>query len=230
MATFHPFPRLIPELRAEIWALAVESRAIRVDSWKASHSPSPVPAVTQVCRESRACCAYQKYSDFGTSSNYIWLNFDYDIIHVQAICLLLLPKESIKHLRVELVDGLGDHLYEEWLEYQDEFMNFPRLETIDLLIPGGDLCRYANYINDITYLGDCKKENVRVVSIETGEGIDGRTSAPYWDYIESFGGTDLGSMTRPGKGETLEERLEEIKRFGKLEMPRPRIALDYMNQ
>ena len=37
-------------------------------------------------------------------------------------------------------------------------------------------------------------------------------------------------MTRPGKGETLEERLEEIKRFGKLEMPRPRIALDYMNQ
>ena len=92
------------------------------------------------------------------------MNFDYDIIHVQAICLLLLPKESIKHLRVELVDGLGDHLYEEWLEYQDEFMNFPRLETIDLLIPGGDLCRYANYINDITYLGRERVQHTGIIS------------------------------------------------------------------
>ena len=143
--------------------------------------------------------------------------------------LFVLPKESIKNLRVELVDEEGKEINEQWMfDYKHEFSNFPRLETVDLLVPD-ELRFYAEDIDE-TYFGNCKKENVRVVSIETGEGIDGRTSAPYWDYIESFGGTDLGSMTRPGKGETLEERLEEIKRFGKLEMPRPRIALDYMNQ
>ncbi|KAH7412382.1 hypothetical protein BKA64DRAFT_658747 [Cadophora sp. MPI-SDFR-AT-0126] len=223
MATFHPFSRLIPELRAQIWALAVENRVVRVKLGKAFYSPSPVPAVTRVCRESRACCAYRQDFNVGSGGRHIWVNFDYDIIHVQASKLFLLPKESIKHLRVELVDNEGKQINEDWMTYyKHEFDNFPRLETVDLLVPD-ELRFYAEHIDE-TYFGNCKKENVRVVSIETGEWIDEGTSAAYWDYIESWGGTDLGGMTRMAE-ETLEERLEDIK---KLEMPRPRIALDYL--
>merc|ERR1711939_844170 len=79
-------------------------------------------------------------------------------------------------------------------DYKHEFSNFPRLETVDLLVPD-ELRFYAEDIDE-TYFGNCKKENVRVASIETGEWIDKGTSAAYWDYIESFGGTDLGSMTK----------------------------------
>ncbi|KAH6725073.1 hypothetical protein BKA61DRAFT_42778 [Leptodontidium sp. MPI-SDFR-AT-0119] len=222
MATFHPFPRLILELRAEIWALAVENRVVRVKLGKGFYSPSLVPAVTRVCRESRACCAYQKNFNVGSRGRHIWVNFDYDIIHVQASKLFLLPRESIKHLRIELVDNEGKEVNEEWMfDYKHEFFNFPRLESVDLLVPE-ELRFYAEYIDE-TYFGNCKKENVRVVSIETGEWIDEKTCAPYWDYIESQGGTDPGGMTRIAE-ETLEERFEDIK---KLEMPRPRIALDY---
>ena len=222
MATFHPFPRLVPELRIQIWALAVENRIVRVKLGKGFYSPSPVPAVTRVCRESRACCAYQKDFNVGSRGRHIWVNFEYDIIHVSASKLFILPKESIKHLRVELVDEKGKEINEEWMfDYKHEFYKFPRLETVDLLVPD-QLYFYAELIDE-AYFGNCKKEHVRVVSIETGDWIDEGTSAVYWDYIESFGGTDLESMTRIAE-ETLEERLEDIK---KLEMPRPRIALDY---
>ena len=223
MATFHPFPRLIPELRAEIWALAIENRVIRVKLGEGFYSPSPVPAVTRVCRESRVYCAYQQGFNVGLSGRYIWVNFDYDIIHVQALNLFVLPRESIKSLRVELVDEKGKEINEQWMsDYKHEFSNFLKLETIDLLVPD-ELRFYAEDIDE-TYFGNCKKENVRVVSITTGEWIDEGTSAVYWDYIDSFGGTYLESMTRVAE-ETLEERLEDIK---KLKMPRPRIALDYL--
>merc|ERR1712225_174089 len=130
MATFHPFPRLVPELRAEIWALAIENRVIRVKLGKGAYSTSPVPAVTRVCRESRLCCAYHKDFNVGSRGRHIWTNFDYDIIHVQASRLFLLPKESIRHLRVELIDDEGKEINEEWMfDYKHEFFYFPRLES-----------------------------------------------------------------------------------------------------
>src|SRR3954471_7480570 len=86
MTTFHPFPRLIPELRSQIWALATEDRIIRVESrarasgWR---SPTPAPAVTRACHESRELCNDHKSFASGLNPCYIWVNFNHNIIHIQ---------------------------------------------------------------------------------------------------------------------------------------------------
>jgi hypothetical protein len=67
MATFHPFPRLPYELRAQIWEMTVEPRVVNVECrWGEATrqicltSSTPVPAVLEACREARNHGLYQK--------------------------------------------------------------------------------------------------------------------------------------------------------------------------
>jgi hypothetical protein len=69
MSTFHPFSRLPYELRVRIWDMTVEPRTIDVEVRRRDHlqnvgkfltSSAEVPAVLQVCRESRNYGLYQR--------------------------------------------------------------------------------------------------------------------------------------------------------------------------
>jgi hypothetical protein len=94
MSTFHPFPRLPAELRAQIWEMTVEPRtvdvrvvqkAIGLPSYLVSHTP--IPATQQTCRESRNLGLYQQaFSDVylrnGIERRYVWANLDIDIIDI----------------------------------------------------------------------------------------------------------------------------------------------------
>ncbi|KAK8122669.1 hypothetical protein PG984_011339 [Apiospora sp. TS-2023a] len=62
MATFHPFPRLPPELRAQIWRLTVEPRIvnIRTNSFSQLISSTPVPTALHTCHEARSLGLYQR--------------------------------------------------------------------------------------------------------------------------------------------------------------------------
>lgn len=233
MVNFYPFPRLVPEIRTQIWALATEDRVIRVN-W-GPRSPSPVPAITRACRESRKHCSYQKsfLSSSGSIARepYIWVNFDHDTIHVRSTVFWDLqsssiPISDIKLLRIELLDEQGKEVEEDWFHHhRDQLRDFPKLKSVDLLVPR-ELRFYDQYIED-TYFGTCEKDNVRIVNMSTGEWIDNKTAGPYIDHIESWGGEHLDSMTRLVDWDDEESRKERMEDMKQLQMPRPRINLDY---
>jgi hypothetical protein len=232
MATFHCFPLLVPELRFRIWALATQDRAIRVKRGDAGYwSPSPVPAVTRACHESRKHCSFQKSFIVASKERYIWVNFDYDILHVRGTIfwgLARLPVGYIKHLRIELVDDDGKDTEEDWFNHHlAELRDFPKLKTVDLLVLR-ELSAYAPQHLEDGYFRTCDESvEIRIANISTGEWIDNGTAGPYRDYIESSGGEDLDAMTRVvdwDDEEFVRERIEDIKQ---LQMPRPRLNLDY---
>ena len=114
MATFHPFPRLAPELRIQIWGFATEDRVLRVRKTlydnQGHWSPTPVPAVTRACRESRDHCSYRKAFIADSSPRYIWANFDFDVIQTRSGLLSeesLLENDQIRYLRIELMNDQG---------------------------------------------------------------------------------------------------------------------------
>jgi hypothetical protein len=102
MSTFHPFPRLAAELRAQIWEMTVEPRTVDVRivrkhipvlpnsrfgvaSYLVSHTP--IPATLQTCRESRNLKLYQQvFSDLDlyncVERRYVYANLDIDIIDI----------------------------------------------------------------------------------------------------------------------------------------------------
>ncbi|KAH4065776.1 hypothetical protein HBH98_108680 [Parastagonospora nodorum] len=96
MSTFHPFPRLPFELRAQIWEMTVEPRTVTVyvktsngfrsGAWRLV-TPTPVPATLHSCREARNHGLYQK--KFGElqdrtqyGDRYVWVNLDIDMIDI----------------------------------------------------------------------------------------------------------------------------------------------------
>jgi hypothetical protein len=88
-STFYPFGRLPLELRQHIWELAIEPREVQIksefdfDPWY-YYSPTPVPAVLQVCRESRHYLespsfyrqAFTEIFDIRHQPRYIWTDFN----------------------------------------------------------------------------------------------------------------------------------------------------------
>lgn len=98
MATFHPFPRLPFELRAQIWEATVEPRTVEVfirykDEIPRLVSTTPVPAPLQTCREARNLKLYrQEFSELllqdqpeykgAVERRYVWLNLDIDTISI----------------------------------------------------------------------------------------------------------------------------------------------------
>jgi len=191
------------------------------------YSPSPVPAITRACRESRKHSSFQKSFITASTGRYIWVNFDHDTIHIPTTflgCHGSIPVDDIQHLRIELGDRWEDVEERWWDRDLDTLRDFPKLKSVDLLVPF-ELRFYSQYID--AYFG-CDKDNVRIISKSTGEWFDNETAGPYIDYIESWGGEHLDGMTRVVEWdvdeETRKERVEDMKQ---IQMPRPRINLDY---
>ncbi|KAK4233498.1 hypothetical protein C8A03DRAFT_47975 [Achaetomium macrosporum] len=94
MATFHPFPRLPFELRAQIWEMSVEPRTVEVrivyGNRHLQEGPrlltfTPVPAILQTCREARSLGLYQRaFTELpiNLARRYVWVNFEIDIISI----------------------------------------------------------------------------------------------------------------------------------------------------
>ncbi|KAJ4418751.1 hypothetical protein N0V85_001306 [Neurospora sp. IMI 360204] len=126
--TFHCFPYLPWELRARIWELSAEHRVVHVGTveygeplrdasvgkrqYKMVVSFTPMPAMLQVCRESRNLGVYrqcfsevERIPDFVPKASwrrYVWLNLDLDIIDIgmQDLRDLKLVAPSIKRLKL----------------------------------------------------------------------------------------------------------------------------------
>jgi hypothetical protein len=93
MSTFHPFPRLPFELRAQIWEETVKPRVVRVEvaidhldnSYLKTSTPAPAPL--HACQEARNARLYQKsFTELanpnGAGQQYVWLNLDIDVISI----------------------------------------------------------------------------------------------------------------------------------------------------
>ncbi|OBT65597.1 hypothetical protein VE03_05519 [Pseudogymnoascus sp. 23342-1-I1] len=231
MATFYPFPRLTPELRIQIWRFAAEDRVLRVrKTWHLKQgywSPTPVPAVTRACRESREHCSYQEAFIFESSSRYIWANFDYDVIQMRSELLSeenFPERDVVRHLRIELMNEQGldetDSFYDNDVY---KLRDFPKLESFSLLVADGLAPQWTDFIKEMSW-GACPRGNVRIVDGTTGEWIDEETSGAYQDYVDTNGGRN-DEYTRVVDDEEEEEaRAEAVKR---LKIPLPRIDLDY---
>ncbi|PVI06938.1 hypothetical protein DM02DRAFT_638313 [Periconia macrospinosa] len=86
MATFHSFPRLPYELRAQIWEYTIEPRTVQLKMKRRDPryftSATPVPPLLQVCRETRYYGRYQ----MSFSIRYVWLCPEIDIIDIGEAC------------------------------------------------------------------------------------------------------------------------------------------------
>ncbi|OAL50072.1 hypothetical protein IQ07DRAFT_587751 [Pyrenochaeta sp. DS3sAY3a] len=238
MATFQPFLRLPLELRIQIWESAfVDDRILKVRirlSSRDFRSPSPVPAVTRACQESRKYCSYRKAFAVAGSPRYIWSKFDSDIIQLPGSIMSRLnhissaERTEIMRLRVELVREDGWDESESFFHfYSHQFRYFPKLEGCDVLVPDG-LREWASLIEE-TYWGTCPQRNVRIVDANTGEWIDERTAGPYADWVDTSGG-EGGDYQRIDEywdeedEEYVQARYEEMM---KMREPLPRIDLNY---
>ena len=119
MTTFHPFPRLPFELRAQVWELTVEPRTVEIrvryketlvpDGDPSGNGPkmtrvrrlvsfTPVPATLQACREARNLGLYQHaFSELFTSeTRYLWFNWEVDMLSAEIDALDAL--KPIMHL------------------------------------------------------------------------------------------------------------------------------------
>lgn len=190
METFHPFPRLSLELRIQIWKLATDDRVLRVrKTWRRKQgywSPTPAPAVTRACWESRQHCNYQKAFIIDSSPRYIWANFDRDVIKMRSGLLSegKLPEcDEVRRLWIELLSEQGWDESQGFCDYGIyKLEDFPKLERFNLLVDNG-LGQWTNFI-DRTNWGACPRGNVRIVDGNTGEWIDEETSTAYQYYLD----------------------------------------------
>jgi hypothetical protein len=124
----------------------VEGRALKVRETYLSlahWSPTPVPAVTRACLESRKYCNYPKAFIVDQSPRYIWVNFGSDVIQMYSMLMVELvkgnniEKEAVRHLRIELEDVLGHDQLELFYYYHNHSHTvcyLPGLDSYDALV------------------------------------------------------------------------------------------------
>lgn len=205
MSTFQPFPRLPLELRIRIWTFAfVDDRVLKIRRSipdRGFWSPTPVPAVTRACQESREYCSYQKSFVIPGLPRYIWANFSRDIVQLLGSLMSDLSetpipeRTTITYLRIELSIAGHDWDDPEWFyhSYSQKFRHFPSLQRCDVLVDDG-LYNWGDFIDE-TYWGTCPKSNVRMIDAKTGEYIDKTTAGPYLDWIDTGRG-EVTNYTR----------------------------------
>ncbi|KAK8012941.1 hypothetical protein PG991_010316 [Apiospora marii] len=137
MTSFHPFPRLPPELRRQIWDLTVVPRQVKIravfeelesdyemhwgeyEYWRSRepirfHSSTKTPPALQACRESRACLVgreggggYTQALTGGSDPIYTWVSFAVDTIWVEFNPVPVLEEEYERIIRLELYCASG---------------------------------------------------------------------------------------------------------------------------
>lgn len=194
MATFHPFPRLPPELRILIWEMTVEPRSVVVhlgfhkiplevqnsdeediDEWPYLYSPTPVPSVVHTCKEARKLKLYGLYLinflDYDTSEldlQYIWLNPKIDMITMGMDCsdFIDIIVKDITRVRFECRNVISIwHTY-EYVRARP----FDNLKELYIDYPKEDKCSQWNPIDD--YDWPCGAEHTFIVYADSGRTVN----------------------------------------------------------
>lgn len=132
-------------------------------------------------------------------------------------------KSQITHLRIEVPADESEFFYHT---YSAEIRHFPRLASVDVLVPG-DLFHWARLIEE-TYWGACPTSSVRIVDITTGEWVDERTAGAYVDWIDTGRGETrhykrIDDYWDEDNEEDVADRWEAMMRIGE---GLPRIELE----
>ncbi|KAL7912394.1 hypothetical protein GGI35DRAFT_440161 [Trichoderma velutinum] len=184
--TFHPFPRLPPEIRSLIWALAVYPRLLHIritpksdtlgNSYNHYASMIPQAELMYVCRESRQLSPYRKAFlttlPGDSEVQYIWVNFDKDMISLQDEKMGRLAPHAadIQRLRFTVPTGsYGEYWADTFTRFPDtNFKMFTALRELHFAISESyTLWGYTNCY------GTCLPENVRYVNVHTGFMLTG---------------------------------------------------------
>ncbi|KAM0331640.1 hypothetical protein ACHAQA_003319 [Verticillium albo-atrum] len=195
MATFHLFPRLPAELRLRIWELAVQPRLLVLKYAPDSTifiSPTPPPAITHACGESRNLGPYRKAFTTNGTCRYAWANFDFDTIHIdcQRICRNDLARDvpersSIKHIQAEITSEDLSWIDQSTVLFSSQgFTALPQLQSFDLLV-NFDLAMWTGFIRETYFGAKCPRSNVRVIHSLTGEWVNEKTSVWYEDWYQT---------------------------------------------
>jgi hypothetical protein len=148
MSTFHPFPLLPFELRAQIWEMTVEPRTVDVrvvhmdwDETRHLRSSTPVPATLHSCREARNQKLYRKvFSELenhhDVEKRYVWLNLDIDLVSIGRSWCSDYEKvaATLKRLKFERVSD-NDHFF--WIESRNLYKLLPSLEEMHVVCADG---------------------------------------------------------------------------------------------
>ena len=180
-ATFHPFSRLAPELRAQIWGLAAAPRIVHIRITETLRnysyaSPIPPPAVIHVCQESRQHAPYQKafFTTFPgepeTEVRYIWVNFQEDMICIadEKVERLAPHEADIQRLKFMVPNGdYGEMFYSYFFHNSNDMLeDFTALRELHLAIDEAFLI-WGTTVGGTGY-GGCPSKNVRFLDLYTG--------------------------------------------------------------
>lgn len=235
---FHLFSRLPLELRIQIWEHAAFERLLIINGnrhygwW----SPTPTPAVTRVCRESRKYASYRRHF-MGARKHperYIWMHPANDIIQIHPRWLGDLRTESDKvtKLRVDISDcklwTAGNFFFEHGGNLETypyiEGATFPGLKKVDIVV-AGELARWTNSFDDSWWDGSTGPYT-RIVSCDTGEWLDRTNCNVYWDWLENKDRKEgeMFTFTR-NVDEEVESREERVKKIAEFKgLPRTDLA------
>lgn len=204
-------------MRLRIWELAAqEPRFVALYPYDAEFegrlyynysSPTPPPAILHVCRESRACGTRAAFyrAAFLDGPTYVWVNFDVDVIEVDAVLgnLELPESDSLKHIRALFKpDQFSRHAYAEaFFGYSILSMNsFPSLQTFDLVVDD-DLFEWTRFTRNTDFGVWGLRDAVRIIKFDTGEYITDKTSIWYEDW-------SLATRGLPARELDIEEHLD----------------------
>jgi len=235
---FHLLPRLPLEARIQIWQEATFDRLLTINGNKhyGYCSPTPTPAVTRACRESRKYSSYHKHFTIARKhpERYFWMNPIHDIIQIHPILIRFLKIETddVTKLRTDVSDCKFWNAKECFFRYGGdletypflELATFPGLKSVDVLV-AGELAHWTNAFDD-SWWDASTGPYTRIVSCESGEWIDATNCDIYWDWVENQGRNEgeVYSFTRMVNEEvkSCEERVRKVEEFKGL--PRARIG------
>lgn len=200
-------------------------------------SPTPAPAVTRACRESRKYSSYRKHFSAARHhpERYFWMNPVHDIIQIRPILVraLAMETDAVTKLRIDVPDSQRWTTEEFFFQHGADFetrpdlasATFPGLKSVDILV-AGELGLWTNAFNDSWWDANTGPYT-RIVSCETGEWIDATNCDVYWDWLENKDRNEgeVYSFTRmvDEDVESCEERVRNVEEFKGL----PRTGLDY---
>ncbi|KAI1120045.1 hypothetical protein F5Y10DRAFT_259170 [Nemania abortiva] len=202
--TFHPFSKLPPELRIQVWALAAGPRNLqirRTPSTKypdlpttfAYSSPNPPPAVMHVCWEARQHAPYRKafFTPAATETKYIWVNFQEDMICLPDDQLRPLAPHFADIERLKLTVGAGvegDSILGHFKRQSRWILEpFSVLRELHIAVEDGFFMWAESYIMGLGY-ANCPNANVRFLDLHTGLLLTGPQLGLAYNWVFQEGG------------------------------------------
>ncbi|KAF1948076.1 hypothetical protein EJ02DRAFT_440223 [Clathrospora elynae] len=179
MTTFHPFPRLATELRAQIWEMTVDPHTVEWETVPHLFSSTPVPATLQACREARNQGLYQKEfsevaNQHSTEPRYVWLNLEIDMVSIGTSDFYHFEPvaSTIKRLKFERENG-----DESFYHFQsNKIKNFVNAKEIHVVCADG-FWMWSGAMHE--HYWPCGHENLFFIDPDDGRVSDSRKKGKF---------------------------------------------------